>query len=151
MAVNRGKQFEDAIKNAFNKEPNTIIYRLQDSMGGFSGVANICDFIVYQYPIIHFIECKSCHGNTWNFKNLTDTQYRGLVGVNKAYGVNAGVMLWFVDRDVTFYVPIEEIKRRIEKGDKSIRFTDDYFVIDGKKKRVLFEYNMSKYLKTRGE
>ncbi len=145
MEVNRGKQFEGCIEKAFKDMEDTSVYRLIDPMGGQKGVANICDYIVYSFPTIFYIECKSVHKNTFNFHLLTKNQYEGMVRMTEVNHVQAGVMLWFIDHDVTFYVPITEIKKRIENGDKSIRYTDDYFKIDGKKKRVLFDYDMTSF------
>ena len=42
---NRGKQFEQVIKDAFLKIPDVSIDRLYDPMAGYAGVKNICDFI----------------------------------------------------------------------------------------------------------
>ena len=46
MVVNRGKQFEDVIKQAFLNVPDVSVDRLHDQMSGYFGSKNICDFIV---------------------------------------------------------------------------------------------------------
>ena len=56
------------IKEAFEKVPDTSVYRLYDTTNGFVGVANISDFIVYKFPCQYFIECKSVHGNVFPLK-----------------------------------------------------------------------------------
>lgn len=43
MAQNRGKQFEEVIRKAFEKVPNVSIDRLHDQTTGFIGSQNICD------------------------------------------------------------------------------------------------------------
>lgn len=43
MSVNRGKQFEDVIKTAFEKVPGVSIDRLHDQTTGYAGSSNICD------------------------------------------------------------------------------------------------------------
>lgn len=43
MSVSRGKAFEDVIKEAFKKVPGTSVYRLYDTMGGYSSVANVSE------------------------------------------------------------------------------------------------------------
>ena len=50
MAQNRGKQFEDVIKQSFEKLEDVSIDRLHDQTTGYVGSSNICDFIVYRYP-----------------------------------------------------------------------------------------------------
>lgn len=43
MAENRGKQFENVIREAFEKVPGVSIDRLHDQTNGFKGSQNICD------------------------------------------------------------------------------------------------------------
>ena len=64
MSTNRGKQFEDVIKQAFLKISDVSIDRLHDQTNGYLGSSNICDFIVYKKPYEYYIGYKSVHGNT---------------------------------------------------------------------------------------
>ena len=73
MAVNRGKQFEDVVREAFEKVEGVSIDRLHDQTNGFRGSQNICDFIVYKYPHQYYIECKSVHGAYIAYLSLTNT------------------------------------------------------------------------------
>jgi len=155
MANNRGKQFENVVKEAFEKVPNTSVVRLHDQTTGYIGSSNHCDFIIYHRPNELHIECKSVHGNTFPFSNITDTQYNGLLEKSKIEGVIAGVIVWWVDNDRTLYLPIQVIHRMKKVGLKSVRYDclDDFnghtdiVNIEGKKKRVFFEYDMEKFLK----
>lgn len=145
----RGKQFEFVIKEAFEKIDGVSIDRLHDQTTGYKGSQNICDFIVYKEPYEYYIECKSVHGNTLPFSNITETQWNGLLEKSKIEGVFAGVICWFVDKGVTLFIPIEVLELFKVIGKKSIRF--DHFdrriiEIKGKKKRVFFEYNMEEFL-----
>lgn len=152
MSVNRGKQFEDVIREAFEKLPDVSIDRLHDQTNGYRGSQNICDFIVYREPTEYYIECKTTHGNTLPFKNITDTQWNGLLEKSKIKGVVAGIICWWVKKDVTFFLPIECLQILKEQyGEKSICYKDcledDAFVeIKGKKKRVFFDYQMREFL-----
>ena len=154
MNVNRGKQFEQVIRDAFNKVENCCIIRLQDNMSGFKGANTICDFIIYKYPYQYFIECKSVHGNILPFSNITKNQWDGMLKMSKKLGVRAGVICWWVDKDVTKFIPIELIDDYKRSGAKSIRYDfeevgyqTDYFTpaftLEGNKKRVFFDYNMN--------
>ena len=107
MAVNRGKQFEQIIRSAFEKVPNVSIDRLHDQTNGFKGSQNICDFIVYKEPHEYYFECKSVHGNTLPFRNITETQWNGLLEKSKIEGVFAGIICWWIDKDVTKFIPIQ--------------------------------------------
>ena len=168
MTVNRGKQFEDVVKEAFEQLPNVSIDRLHDQTNGYLGSSNICDFIVYRKPNEFYFECKSVHGNTLSIHNpnptrqygdITNKQWQGLYGKSFKPGVFAGVICWWVDKDVTLYFPIDTLVTLYARGYKSVRYdvletwdpaTDDSFddVIElrGRKKRVFFEYDMQRFL-----
>lgn len=146
MAVNRGKQFEKAIRDAFQKVHGVSIDRLPDQMTGYKKTSsNICDFIVYKYPHQYYIECKSVHGNTFPFSNVTETQWQGLLRKSKLYGVYAGIICWWVDYGVTKFIPIQALEWNRKHGFKSLRYDyngTSFVEIKGKKKRVLYEYDM---------
>ena len=154
MAENRGKKFERVIKESFLKVPNVSIDRLHDQTNGYKGSQNICDFIVYKEPYEYYIECKSVHGNTLSFSNITETQWNGLLNKATIKGVFAGVICWWVDKDKTVFIPIQELIAMRIVGMKSVRYDaiDDcdgdttMVEIKGKKKRVFFEYDMEKFL-----
>ena len=171
MTVNRGKQFEDVVKEAFEKLPNVSIDRLHDQTNGYRGSSNICDFIVYQKPFECYFECKSVHGNTLSihsldktgkgevYGNITKKQWDGLYGKSFKPGVFAGVICWWADKDVTLYFPIDTLVMLYARGYKSVRYDvletwdptandlfDDVIEIHGRKKRVFFEYDMQKFL-----
>lgn len=179
MAVNRGKQFEDIIQQCFEKVSNTSVVRLHDQTTGYLGSSNHCDFIVYKEPLEYHIECKSVHGNTLSihsipkpdkhgvlhgfYGNITDTQWEGLLEKSKIPGIVAGIICWWVDKDITLFIPIQLLEYLREKGDKSIRYDCDWNIgipgekpftfsrvykcisILGKKKRVFFDYDMESF------
>lgn len=150
MAENRGKKFENVIRESFMKVPNTSVVRLPDPVMGYLGYRNICDFIVYKYPYQYFIECKSVHGNTLPLKNITDNQWKGLAEMSKIYGVRAGVICWYIDKDETVYYPIIYLLYLKSTGAKSCHcgIWDESlgcFKLQGKKKRVFFDYSMQQF------
>lgn len=150
MAVNRGKKFEDAIREAFEKVPGVSIDRLHDQTTKFKGTsANICDFIVYREPYEYYIECKSVHGNTLPFRNISATQWNGLLEKSFIEGVTAGIICWWIDKDRTLFIPIQTLQKLLNSGNVSYRYDwDSYDVaeIKGKKKRVFFDYDMEAFL-----
>lgn len=149
MSQNRGKQFENVIREAFEKVPNVSIDRLHDQTNGFKGSQNICDFIVYKEPYEYYIECKSVHGASLPFSNITDTQWKGLLKKVEIEGVTAGIICWWIDKDVTKFIPIQEFEFRKHRGEKSLRYDEDNYCITeikGKKKRVFFDYDMERFL-----
>ena len=149
--VNRGKKFEEIIKQSFLKVPNVSVDRLHDQMTGFKVTsANVCDFIVYKKPYEYYIECKSTYGASLPFSNITDNQWNGLLEKSKIDGVFAGIICWFINKDKTYYIPIQrfEFERKYGHG-KSLGFRnlyeDEFVEITGKKKRVFFDYDMKQF------
>jgi penicillin-binding protein-related factor A (putative recombinase) len=150
MGVNRGKDFEDCIREACESIPDTSVTRLLDPQAGYAGVRNICDFIVYKYPTQYFLECKSIKGNTLNFKSdITKNQWDGMLEKSAIHGVVAGVIVWFIDHDKTIFVPIQDLEEMRIAGHKSFNVTSEYstyyYHLEGKKKRIYFEYDMKNF------
>lgn len=151
MAINYGKKFEAVIRQAFEKLHNVSIDRIHDQTTKYKGSQNICDFIVYREPYEFYFECKSIHGNTFPLSNITDTQYKGLLNKSQINGVFAGIIIWWIDKDTTKYIPIELIQALKREGVKSIRYDFTLFNkplrdIPGKKLRTFFNYNMEEFL-----
>ena len=155
MTENRGKKFEHVIREAFERVEGVSIDRLNDNTAGFKGIAGICDFIVYKEPYEYYFECKSVHGASLPFSNITDTQWNGLLQKSKIEGVFAGVICWWVDKDVTKFIPIQLLQYMKECDKvKSYRYEFGGYLpkqytaveIKGKKKRVFFDYDMEEFL-----
>ena len=161
MAYNRGKQFGDVIREAFEKVPGVSIDRLHDQTTKFKGTsANICDFIVYREPYEYYIECKSVHGNTLSihsndpkhkYGNISNTQWEGLLEKSKIEGVTAGIICWWIDKDVTLFLPIQILYQLRRTNNKSVRYDINEYIgnvveLNGKKKRVFFDYDMEEFL-----
>lgn len=153
MATNRGKQFEEVVKESFLKVPHTSVVRLPDPTNGYLGIRNISDFIVYNYPNQYFIECKSVHGNLLPFSNITENQWNGMLEMSNIKGIIAGVICWWVDKDITAFLPIQFLKEAKENHFVSLPsdYADKWILdsysqvpleIKGKKKRVFFDYDM---------
>ena len=159
MAENRGKQFESIVQESFEKLANVSIDRLHDQTTGFKGSTNICDFIVYKEPYEYYIECKSVHKNTMSiyspnpkkkYGNITNTQWEGLLEKSKIQGVRAGVLIWFIDRDVTKFVPIQTLVMLRAEEFKSVKYDMNFYpYVDlvGIKKRVFFDYDMEVFFR----
>lgn len=148
---NRGKQFEQLIKEAFEKVPGVSIDRIPDQTMGYRGACNISDFIVYKEPYEYYIECKSTKGACLPFANITDNQWKGLLEKSEIPGVYAGIICWWIDKDVTLFLPIQTLSILAQVGMKSIRYDfpncPEIVKLQGKKKRVFFDYNMEQFFK----
>lgn len=149
MAVTHGKQFEQVVRESFEKLYGVSVDRIPDQTTRYKGSTNICDFMVYQFPTLFYIECKTIHGNTFPLTNIRPNQWTGLLEKSKIQGVVAGVIVWWIDHDVTRFLPIAELAVLGKKGQKSIRYDmKDPFFIDvlGTKKKVYFDYHMKPFL-----
>ena len=147
-ASNRGKEFETRIKEAFQRVPHVSIDRIHDQTTMWKGSTNGNDFTVYKKPYEYYIECKSIRGNTFPLSNITEKQWETLVEKSEIDGVFAGVIIWFIERDVTFYVPIRELANAEAYGRKSIRYDEKMIKtvpIKGVKKRVFWEYDLTSF------
>lgn len=152
---NRGKDFEGEIRNCLEILPNVSFDRLPDPMAGYSGIRNICDFSMYNYPHMFFLECKCHYGNTLNYKgDITENQWEGLYEKSKIKGVIAGVCVWYIDYDLTVFVNICDLWEHRNSGAKSLNISNitteedkvKHFIIDGVKKKVKFKYFGDKFL-----
>lgn len=159
MANNKGKKFEQVIRESFEKIDGVSIDRIPDQTMHHKGATNIADFIVYKKPYEYYIECKTVHGNTLPFSNIKPNQWDGLLEKSKISGVVAGVLCWWVDKDVTRFMDIGVLSvLRDVYHMKSVRYdyhpfnensiispSFDIFDIGGKKKRVFFDYDMNTF------
>lgn len=138
---NLGKRFEQIVGKQFEAYPFTSVDRIPDQTMKFKGRNNVSDFIVFHMPRQYYVECKTVHGNTLPFANIT--QFEGLLKKSKILGVRAGVLCWWVDKDVTKWLEIQDLEEMRRAGKKSIRFDAEIgTVIKGRKKRTYFEYDL---------
>lgn len=150
MTKNKGKNFEDIVRKAFERVPNVSVDRLRDAPRKLKGVDNPSDFIVYKKPHEIYAECKSHRGNTLPFSCIREEQLKGMTEKWLKEGVIAGFIIWFIDHDLTVWVSIDMIKTMMWFGYKSLNVKDldkiPHLVIPGKKKRVYFDYDMEQFL-----
>lgn len=152
---NRGKDFESEIRKCLESLPDVSFDRLPDPMAGYSGIRNICDFSMYNYPHMFYLECKSLYGNTLNYKGaITENQWNGMFEKSKLKGCIAGVCVWFIDHDVTAFVDIQDLHKHNDEGAKSLNIENiisnesiPHILINGVKKRIMFNYFGESFLK----
>ena len=147
MAVNRGKQWENKLKEDFSKLSGAYIYRVPDNMSGYKGITGVSDFIGYKFPKIFFIEAKTILGNTFPLTNFT--QFDKLMSIPNEKGIHRGVMIWFQDWQRVLYVPVLTIDRMKKDGKKSVNIRKideegyDYVNIPSVPKRVFLDSDYS--------
>lgn len=144
MPISRGKDFEDVVKSAFERVPNTSVYRIPDQQNYKIGSKNPCDFFIYHKPFLYAIECKATNKPSLPFTNITEFQWESLLKMSKVDGVIAGILCWYVFNDRTIFIPIQFLETLKQNGAKSIRFDVDNEAITelvGKKKRIYWDYD----------
>ena len=151
--IQRGKDFEQIIKDGFLKVPDTTVERLPDPTNGYLGIRNPCDFLIYHYPNIYYIECKTTHSHRLPFTNVTFNQRVGMLDASKVNGVIAGIICWFIPMDKTYFIPIQAYENLRLDGVKSLNLNkpeqmEDWIEIHGTKKRVFFDYDIQRFIDT---
>lgn len=146
MSTNYGKAFEQKFKVDFLKTvPNSTIDRLYDTMSGYKAISQISDYIGYSFPNIFYMECKSHKGASIPFDNIT--QYSKLLQKVGIPGVRCGVILWLIEKDKVYYIPVSTIKQMKKDGKKSVGISavDNYNIIEipSVKKRVFMDSDYS--------
>ena len=153
MSVNRGKDFEGVVQDGL-EATGTYVLRLYDPQGGYVGVANPCDFVCYRHGVMYMFECKAVHGNLLSIHSNNPKKAYGLVsnkqwtGLKEAQqkGVIAGLIVWWVDKDITKFIPIQTANKLREEGAKSLKYDIEgggIITIQGRKKRVFFDYDFN--------
>ena len=136
--ANRGKEFEKRIKEALDNVDGLYVQRLYDAQMSSDYPS---DFIAYKYPNLYLIECKS-HLGRFPLSCISENQWRYMTSLSRLEGINAYVIVWFVDYDVTRLFNIAYLKQCKDIGVKSIKYNDENGkVVKAKKKRTYFEYD----------
>ena len=125
---------------------------------GYKQINNPCDLIVFKKGTLNLFECKAIHGNTLNFNSrIRENQWNRLLDYSYISGLNAGIIVWFIDFDKTLFIPIQSLQLLKEENFKSFncRFANSNlykdlgvwsYKIEADKKRVFFEYDLEKFL-----
>lgn len=139
MGQSIGKKFEERFKIDWVKTfPNSTITRLYDVTSGYTAINTISDFICYNYPNQFFVECKSHKGASLPIANIT--QYDKMVKEVGKQGVRVGVVLWLIEKDKVYYIPVSTLKKMKEDGKKSVGLKaveEGYRIIDIPAKKLL--------------
>lgn len=120
MAINRGKIWERCIKESWERTfSSSLILRLPDQQSGYFATSrNASDFIAFKSPYFYLIECKSIKGNTLPLSNLR--QYEMLMEYRNIQNIKIGFMVWWYDKGVTAWVPLDSVTQLKKENKKSI-------------------------------
>lgn len=117
-----GKEAEKKIKEWLDRPEDGYSFdRIPDQMTGFYQVSrNICDFTLFKYPYMYYIESKATWEDRFNFNMLTNTQHDGLLYKSRISGVFGVVIVLFASYKRAFIVDIRLIKALKDAGIKSL-------------------------------
>lgn len=120
MALNKGKAFEEVFKENWKKcFPNTFIFRLHDLTTGYKVTsAQPCDYLAFNNKRLFMLECKSHEGKSIPFGAIP--QYERLLQYKDLEDVYPYIIIWFIDCDTVWAVPIKEAEKMVLAGEKSI-------------------------------
>lgn len=116
-----GKRAEDKITQWLDRPEDGYCFdRIKDQMSGFYGSSNICDFTLYKYPNMYYIESKATWSNRFDYSMLTDKQKNGLREKSKIAHVKGLVIVLFASHKRAFIFEIDDIFEEIHQGRKSL-------------------------------
>lgn len=116
-----GKKAEKKIQEWLDRPDEGYCFdRIKDQMTGFYGSSNICDFTLYKYPNMYYIESKATYEDRFDFARITDIQYKGLLKKSQIDGVFGYVIVLFASYQRAFILDIRDIDKQISQGSKSI-------------------------------
>lgn len=169
--MNKGKIFERQIKLSAERQ-NLFILRLNDTDLSWAksekskfSAKSPCDFILYNYPNIFFLELKSTENKSIsiqreledkNHKMIKLHQINSLVQMSQCNGAYAGFIFNFKERDGiledTYYMSIQDFSNFLVNTDKmSINKLDivqnNGIILEQKIMRKYYIYNLDKLIK----
>lgn len=118
---NLGKSAEKKIKEWLDcPEKGYCFDRLPDQLSGFYGSSNICDFTLFKYPEMYYIESKATYNARFDFSMISENQSQGLLTKSKIDHVNGMIIVLFASYKRAFILDINQIQSIIDSGKKSI-------------------------------
>lgn len=163
--INTGKQFENDFKSSV--PIHVFIYRFKDATGSWqTGVcekcktpiqsnvrfqsSNICDFMLFNYPNLYFLELKSTKSKSLPFSALRENQKKELTTSGRRKGIRSGLVVNFRDINETYYMSIDmfnDLEEKLTSKSIPVKVFREYAVrIYQEKKQVHFTYNINRFL-----
>lgn len=166
MTQNIGKKFENNFRASVPDD--VFYYRLRDAAQSFQksdnlrfGCKNPCDAFLYKYPVLIAVELKNVASSSISFER--DKTEKGVIHFHQIEalrkfalhdGIVSGFILNFRHKDGTencYFLHIKDFNEIIRTTDKKSfnekdLLKNNHIVIENKKKRINYTYNISKFL-----
>lgn len=124
MTDNPGKLFESWTEENF-QQFGVCYDRIHDQVSGLLGSDNVCDFDVYEYPNMFYIECKETQEERFDMLHgIRQYQWLKLLKKDKYPGVRAGYLIWMAHYSRLFWVTSCKAKYYYQAGHKSLTIED---------------------------
>lgn len=146
---NMGKVFEKEFKESVPAD--CFLERYKDDTSGFYGVSNPADFRLYKFPVLILLELKTHKGKSLPLAKIRESQLKGMIKAVNYLGVYGGYMVNFRDLEETYFLSVGYVENFVKAGERKsipIEFFRDHGIrIPAEKKRTLYRYNLSSWLK----
>lgn len=122
-AVTLGKKAEGKVREWLDlPESGHDFNRIPDQLSGFYGSKNICDFYMYKYPYMYYIESKASYNDNMSFSMITEYQRTEMFKRSKIFGVRSIVVFLYATYKRAFILDIRDIQHQLDdpKGAKSL-------------------------------
>ena len=157
--MNAGKKFERDWKKSCNDIEGLFYYRNNDGTASWGSgsdsvrfqTKNICDIFMYKYPAFFALELKSHKGSSIPFSAIRKDQKEGLIKESYKKGLISGLLLFFSDKDLCYFLDINDYKLLEDSGKrKSIPISycqEKGIKIECKKLRTTYRYNAEEFIR----
>lgn len=157
--MNAGKKFETDWKKSCKNIEGLFYYRNNDGTASWGSgsdsvrfqTKNICDVFMYKYPVFFALELKSHKGSSVPFSAIRKDQKEGLIRESDKKGVISGLLLFFSDKDLCYFLDIKDYKYLEDTGKrKSIPISycqEKGIKIDCQKIRTTYKYNSEDFVR----
>ena len=110
MDNEHGKRAEEKIRFWLDRPDAGYCFdRIPDQMTGMYGSSNICDFDLYKYPNMYYLESKCTYEDRFDFAMLTNKQRDGLLLKSQINGTFGFVIVLFASYKRAFVFNIKDI------------------------------------------
>lgn len=116
-----GKKAEAKVKEWLNKPEEGFCFdRIPDQLTGFFGSSNICDFVLYRYPHLYYIESKATFEDRFDFSMFTSTQHDEMIKKAHIEGVISYAVVLFASYKRAFLINMLDIESLEKQKIKSL-------------------------------
>lgn len=155
--MNLGKRFEQNFKKSVSED--IYYYRFKDGTANFNGARNenvrfqaknMCDILLYDMPVLFFLELKHHKGSSIPFSAIRKNQIDELFDASFYNGVCAGFIVYFGDKEKCYFADACKIKVFVDRSErKSIPiswFEKEGIEIEVKQLKVNHSFNVKKFV-----